>query len=188
MFQDLRYGARMLMKNPGFTLIAIITLSLGIGANTAIFSVVNASLLRRLPYDISRLVAVDSFNPQKEVNWGAVSPADFWDWKEQSQAFEQLAGYTGRGINLKESERTEVINGAMVSVNFFETFGVAPLLGRAFVKEEGLLNGPRAVVLSHRLWQRRFGGDPKIVGSALKTDDGAVTVIGVMPPEFKFPS
>src|SRR5262245_3150687 len=179
LLQNLRYGARMLFKNPGFALIAVLTLALGIGANTAIFSVVNAALLRRLPYDTSRLVAVETFNPPMEANWGAVSPADFWDLKEQSQSFEQLAGFTGgRGINLKETERTEVINGAMVSVNFFAAFGVSPWLGRAFVKEEGLLNGPHAVILSHRLWQRRFGGDPRIIGRTLKTDDDAVTVVG----------
>src|SRR5947207_460544 len=98
LLQDLRFGARMLMKKPGFTLIVVITLALGIGANTAIFSVVNATLLRRLPYDTARLVAVDAFNVQKAVNWGAASPADFWDWREQSQAFEQLAAYVGRGL------------------------------------------------------------------------------------------
>src|SRR6266571_254876 len=112
---DLRYGLRTLGKNLGFTMIAVLTLALGIGANTAIFSVVNATLLRRLPYDTTRLVAVDSFDVQKAVNWGAASPADFWDWREQSRAFEQLAAYTGRGLNLKESERAEVLSGAMVS-------------------------------------------------------------------------
>src|SRR5438105_4636464 len=114
LWHDLRYGLRMLLKNPGFTAIAVIALAMGIGANTAIFSVVNAALLRRLPYDTSRLVAVESFNPLKEANWVSVSPADFWDWKEQSQAFEQLAAFTGRGINLKEMERTEVISGGLV--------------------------------------------------------------------------
>src|SRR5262245_62022133 len=188
LWQDLRYGARMLRKNPGFTLIAVITLALGIGANTAIFSVVNAALLRRLPYDATRLVAVESFNPQKAKRAYGASPANFWDWQEQSRAFEQLTMYSGGGIWLKESERVEDIPGARVTVNFFATFGVQPLLGRAFVNEEGFLNGPRVVILSHRLWQRRYGGDPRIVGRTLKTADGAITVIGVMPPDFKFPS
>jgi len=187
LLQDLRFGVRMLLKKPGFTLIVIMTLALGIGANTAIFSVINATLLRRLPYNTERLVAVDSMNVQLN-SLGAASPADFWDWQAQSQAFEQLAAYVGRGLNLKESERVEVLNGPIVSVNFFETFGVAPLLGRTFVKEEGLQNGPRAVVLSHWLWQRRFSGDPNIIGRSLKTDDGQITVIGVMPPEFSFPN
>jgi putative ABC transport system permease protein len=188
LWQDLRYGARALLKTPGFTLVAVITLGLGIGANTAIFSVVNAALLRRLPYDTTRLVAVESFNPQKEKRAYGASPADFWDWREQNRTFEQLTMYSGGGIGLKESERIEVISGARVTVNFFATFGVQPMMGRAFDNEEGFVNGPRAVVLSHRLWQRRYGGDPQIVGRTLKTTDGAMTVIGVMPPDFKFPS
>jgi putative ABC transport system permease protein len=188
LWQDLRYGARALLKTPGFTLVAVITLALGIGANTAIFSVVNAALLRRLPYDATRLVAVESFNPQKEKRAYGASPADFWDWREQSRTFEQLTMFSGGGIGLKESERIEVISGARVTVNFFATFGVQPMLGRAFDNEEGFVNGPRAVVLSHRLWQRRYGGDPQIVGRTLKTDGAAMTVIGVMPPDFKFPS
>src|SRR5262249_45232992 len=188
LWQDLRYGMRALLKNPGFTLVSVITLGLGIGANTAIFSVVNAALLRRLPYDATRLVAVEAFNPQKEKRAYGASPADFYDWQDQSRTFEQLAMYSGGGIGLKESERIEVISGARVTVNFFSTFGVRPMLGRAFVNEEGLLNGPRAGILSHRLWQRRYGGDPQIVGRTIKTDGGAVTVIGVAPPDFKFPS
>src|SRR5215468_674700 len=187
-WQDLRYGARALLKTPGFTLVAVITLSLGIGANTAIFSVVNAALLRRLPYDTTRLVAVEAFNPQKEKRAYGAPPADFWDWQEQSRTFEQLAMHSGGGIGLKESERIEAISGARVTVNFFATFGVQPMLGRAFANEEGFLNGPRVIILSHRLWRQRYGGDPRIVGRTLKTDDGAVTVIGVAPPDFKFPS
>jgi predicted permease len=188
LLQDLRYGARALLKNPGFTLVAVITLGLGIGANTAIFSVVNAAMLRRLPYDASRLVAVESFNPQKERRAYGTSAADFWDWQEQNRTFEQLTMYSGGGIGLKESERIEVISGARVTVNFFATFGVQPMLGRAFDNKEGFLNGPQAIILSHRLWQNRFGADPQIVGRTLKTDDGAITVVGVMPPDFKFPS
>src|SRR5262245_24149088 len=188
LWQDLRYGARALLKNPGFTLIAVVTLGLGIGANTAIFRAVNAALLRPLPYDATRLVAIGSFNPQKEKRAYGASPADFWDWQEQSRTFEQLTMYSGGGIGLKESERIEVISGARVTANFFETFGVTPLLGRAFVNEEGTLHGPRAIILSHRLWQQRYGGDPQIVGRTLKTDGSAVTVIGVAPPDFTFPS
>src|SRR5262245_44833962 len=188
LWQDLRYGARALLKNPGFTLVAVITLGMGIGANTAIFSVVNAALLRRLPYDATRLVAVESFNPnQGKLVYGA-SPADFWDWREQSRTFEQLTMYWGGGIGVKESDRIEAIPGARVTVNFFTTFRAQPLLARAFVNVEGFLNGPPAIILSHRLWQNRFGGDPLIVGRTIKTDNGAVTVIGVMPPDFKFPS
>src|SRR5262249_9591843 len=188
LWQDLRYGARALLKTPGFTLVAVITLGLGIGANTAIFSVVNAALLRRLPYDATRLVAVESFNPQKEKRAYGASPADFWDWGQQSRTFEQLTMYSGGGIGLKERERIELIPGAGVRVNFCATFGAHRMWGRAFDNEEGFVNGPRAVVLSHRLWQRRYGGDPQIVGRTLQTTGGAMTVIGVMPPDFKFPS
>jgi putative ABC transport system permease protein len=188
LWQDLRYGARMLLKNPGFTLVAVITLALGIGANTAIFSVVNVALLRRLPYDASRIVRVGSFSPKNEKGGIGVSPADFWDWQEQSRTFEHLTMYSGGGIGLKESERIEVIPGAKVTINFFETFGVQPMLGRAFVNEEGTLHGPPAIILSHRLWQKRFGGDPRIVGRTIKLDEGSITVVGVMPPDFKFPS
>jgi putative ABC transport system permease protein len=186
--QDLRFGARMLMKKPGFTLLAVLILALGIGANTAIFSVVNTVLWRRLPYDATRLVAVNSFDPLKDPRPINFSAADYWDLQAQSQTFENLAAYTGGGVWLKESERVEVLSGSRVTTNFFATFGVQPLLGRTFTSEEGLLSGPPAVILSHRLWQQRYGGDPQIVGRMLKTDNGAVTVVGVMPPDFKFPS
>src|SRR5262245_21561717 len=132
LIQDIRCGVRMLVKNPGFTVVAVITLALGIGANTAIFSVVNTALLRPLSYDATRLVAVESFNPQKEKRLYGASPADFWDWQAQSRTFEQLTMYSGGGIGLKESERIEIISGARVTVNFFATFGAQPMLGRAF--------------------------------------------------------
>ena len=186
-WQDLRYAVRILRKNPGFAVIAVVTMMLGIGANTAIFSVVNGALLRTLPYDATRLVAVESLNPQKEKRAWGVSPADFWDWKDRNQTFEQLTMYSGGGVGLKETERVETIPSARVAVNFFETFGAKPALGRTFVNEEGFLNGPQAIILSHRLWQTRYGGDPSIVGRTIKTDEGAVTVVGVMSPDFKYP-
>jgi len=188
MIQDLRYGVRMLLKHPGFTLIAVLILALGIGANTAIFSVVNTVLWRRLPYDATRLVAVNSFDPLKDPRPRNASAADYWDWREQSQTFENLSAYTGGGVGLKVSERVEIISVARVTTNFFATFGVQPLLGRTFTSDEGLQSGPPAIVLSHRLWQQRYGGDPQIVGRTLKTNDGAVLVAGVMPSDFKIPS
>ena len=189
LWQDLRYGMRMLRLRPGFTAVAVIALALGIGANTAIFSFVNALLLRPLPYpDPARLVAVESINPQqKEGGFGGVSPADFWDWKDQSQAFEQLAAYVGDGISFTDKEQPEVVSAARVSANFFQTFGVAPLLGRMFTPEEGLLSGPRAIVISYRLWQRRFGGDPAVIGKPIKTSTGTTIIAGVMPPDFRLP-
>lgn len=188
LWQDLRFGARMLAKKPGFTVLAVLILALGIGANTAIFSVVNTVLWRQLPYDATRMVAVNSFAPQKDPRPLNFSAADYWDLQAQSQTFEHLASYTGGGLRLKESERVESISGVRVTTNFFATFGVQPLLGRSFTSEEGLTGGPSSVILSHRLWQQRFGSDPQIVGRTLETNLGAITVIGVMPPDFKFPS
>ena len=189
--RDLRYGFRMLLKRPGFTVVAVMALALGIGANSAIFSVVNAVMLRPLPYaDPARLVSaasVNSINSQHELD--GVSPADFWDWKDQSQAFDQLAALSGGGgFSLKDSDQPDVFNGARVSFNFFQTFAVQPLLGRVFSAEDGQLNAPETVVLSHRLWMRRFGGDPSVVGKTFNTSEGGTTVIAVMPPDFKFPS
>jgi putative ABC transport system permease protein len=189
--RDLRYGARMLLKKPGFTLIAVVALALGIGANSAIFSVVNAVMLRPLPYaEPERLVSassVNALNPQREID--GVSPADFWDWKDQSQAFDQLAAHSGGGsFSPKDTDQPDVFYGARVSFNFFQTFGVQPLLGRTFSVEDGQLNAPGTVVLSYRLWMRRFGGDSSVVGKTFNTFEGGTTVIGVMPPDFKFPS
>jgi predicted permease len=184
---DIRFAFRSLLKQPMFAAVAIITLALGIGANTAIFSVVNAALLRRFSYDTTRLVAIDSFNPLKQKRGYGVSPADFWDWKDQSRAFEQLTAYSGGGVGLRESERIEVVSGARVAANFFQTFNVQPHLGRTFAREDGFLSAPPTMVLSHELWQKRFGGDSRIIGRIIKTDDGPVTVIGVMPADFKYP-
>jgi putative ABC transport system permease protein len=191
LLRDLRYGFRMLLKRPGFTVVAVVALALGIGANSAIFSVVNAVMLRPLPYaDPARLISaesVNSLNAQREIS--GVSPADFWDWKDQSQAFEQLAALSGGGgFSLMDVDQPDVFPGARVSFNFFQTFGVQPLLGRVFTSEDGQLNAPDTVILSHRLWMRRFGGDPSVVGKTFKSEEGGTTVIGVMPPNFKFPS
>ncbi len=189
LLQDLRFGARMLMKQPGFTLVAVLTLALGIGANTAIFSVVNAVLLRPLPYlKDPRLVFVESGNKQADPReYYGVSPADFWDWQASSQTFQQLAAYApGEGFNLTGVERPEAFPGSRVSTNFFQVFGAKPLLGRAFLPEDGLSSAPGALLLSYQLWQRRFGGDPSVIGQTL--GNTGVTVVGVMPPDFKYPT
>ncbi|HEX8775372.1 MAG TPA: ABC transporter permease [Pyrinomonadaceae bacterium] len=190
LWQDVRYGLRMLFKKPGFTVMAVLTLALGIGANTAIFSVVNAILLKELPYrEPSRLVWAQTAQEQNgQRQSAAVSPAEFREWKEQSRTFEQLAAFRGDAISLKDAEQPEALAGARVSVNFFQTLGVGPMLGRAFAAEDERPDAPEGVVLSYRLWQRRFGGDPSIVGRTLETIEGPSVVIGVMPPDFKFPS
>lgn len=190
LLQDIRYGVRMLWKNPGVTAVAVIALALGIGANTAIFSVVNAVLLRPLPFaDPDRLVIVKSVNAKgDDKQWGGVSPADFLDWKAQQQSFEFITAYSGGGTILTEAEQPEQFPGTRVSDDFFSVFGVKPMLGRTFVPEEFATGSQPAVVLSHRLWQRRFGGDPALVGKTLSLDGKSTTVVGVMPPEFKYPA
>lgn len=180
----------MLLKKPGFTATAVLTLALGIGANTSIFSVVNAILLKPLPYkDPTALVWTESVKRQDgPAQTSGVSPADFWDLKDQTQTLEQVATFRGEGISLKDPERPEALDGARVSVNFFQALGIAPMMGRAFASEDEQPNATDTVVLSYRLWQRRFGGDPSIIGRTLETVEGPTTVIGVMPPDFRFPS
>ncbi|HEX5080661.1 MAG TPA: ABC transporter permease [Blastocatellia bacterium] len=189
LLQDLRYGARMLMKNPGFTLIAVITLALGIGANTAIFSVVNAVLLKPLPYlNSSRLVFIESGDRQSDPRgYSAASPADFRDWRENSRTFEQIAAYApSEGFKLTGVESPEIFASPRVSSNFFQVFGATPLLGRAFLPEDEQSSSSKTILLSYQLWQRRFGGDPGVVGQTL--GNTGVTVIGVMPADFKYPT
>jgi putative ABC transport system permease protein len=191
--QDLRYGARLLAKNPGVTLIAILTLALGIGANTAIFSVVNAFLLRPLPYgEPDRLVMVDS---QQRGQSAGVSFADFEDWRRQNNSFEELAFFNLRwNANLDLGSETETLNLTFGTANLFSTLRVAPLLGHApsatdqsqTVAEQTIADAD-TVLLSHVLWQRRFGSDPGIIGRQLRIDGHNLTVIGVMPPGFRFP-
>ncbi len=189
LWQDLRFGARMLMKKPGFTLIVILTLALGIGVNTAIFSVVNAVLLKPLPYlKDPWLVFIESGDKQADPReYFGASPADFWDWRASSQTLQQLAAYApSDGFNLTGVERPEVFASSRVSSNFFQVFGAKPLLGRAFLPEDELAWPPRAILLSYRLWQRRFGGDPGVIGQTL--GNTGWTVIGVMPSDFKYPT
>jgi predicted permease len=188
-WQDLRYGARMLRTNPGFTLIAIITLALGIGANTAIFSVVNAVLLRPLQYsDPDRLVQIWQIFPQLGTNEAPVSAPEFLDYKDQNRVFERMAAFRFQGgFTLTGGAEPERILGARVSADLFPLLGVEPTLGRAFLPEEDQAGGPRAVILSHGLWQRRFGSDAALIGKSLTLDGERFTVVGVMPPGFQFP-
>ena len=188
LWQDIRYGARMLLNNRAFTFVAVLALTLGIGANTAIFSVVYATLLRPLPYlDGDRLVVVESGNREGDPNkFGGLSPADFWDYKEQVESFEQLATLRGTGFGITGVDNPETVPATNVSTNFFETVKARPLLGRTFSPDDGQLQAPPALVLSYKLWQRRFGGDPNILDKTVG-DTGAV-VVGVMPEDFNFPA
>src|SRR5215467_5809924 len=185
--QDLRYGLRNLLNSPTFAVVSVLTLALGIGATTAIFSIVNAALLRPLPYpDPDRLVSVFSVNPAPNGGLWVVSPADFRDWRELSTSFENLAAFSGDRLSLWISEQPETFPSSRVTWNFFGTLEVRPLLGKGFERSDELNSG-ESLVLSHRLWQTRFGGDPAVIGRQVRTDRGSLTIVAVMPPQFRFP-
>ncbi len=189
LIQDLSYGLQMFRKNPGFALIAVLTLSLGIGANTAIFSVVNVSLLRSLPYqDPDRLVRLSYYRPDG-FSGGAsdVGHMDYLDWRNQAKAFEKIATFSAGTADLTGSGEPERLALGNVSADLFETLGVAPALGRAFTREEYTVGGAPVVILSHSLWQRRFGGDPQVIGRAITLEREGRTIVGIMPPRFRFP-
>ncbi len=186
LFQDLRFGARMLLKKPGFTLIALITLGLGIGANTAIFSVVNAALLKPLPYrDPDRLAYLSSARPNGGLE--GLSFQEFNEFREQNGVFESLAAETTQSVNLTGVKEPDRVRGAFVSANFFETFKIAPLIGRTFAKGEDSAGAERVVVVSQSLWQSRLNGDPNLEGKKLRLNDQAHSVIGVVPATFRHP-
>jgi putative ABC transport system permease protein len=183
--QDLFYGLRVLRKNPGFTAITALTLGLGIGANTAMFSVVDSLLLRPLPYkDSDRLVIVWEKPPKGQRN--SASAANLLDWREQNRVFANLVGMTFGSFNLSGKDQPERVDGMRVSWGYFDMLGVRPVLGRGFAGADDRPGAPRVAVLSHGLWQRRFGGDPRIVGRSLTVDGEPCTVVGVMPLGFRF--
>ncbi|MFL6227896.1 MAG: ABC transporter permease [Pyrinomonadaceae bacterium] len=179
-WQDFRYAARTLRKNPGFALVAIFTLALGIGANTAIFSVVNAVLLRPLPYpDADRLVDLSETYPG---GFGSVSVPNLEDWRWQTNAFEGIAAYTFRAFSLQGGDSPERLTGERVSANYFDVLGVRPQFGRAFAPEEERAGSDHVVVLSDALWRRDFAADPRIVNRTIPLNGENYTVVGVMPP------
>jgi putative ABC transport system permease protein len=186
--QDLRFGLRQLRRNPGFTAVAVLTLALGIGANTAIFSVVNAVLIRPLPYrDPSRLVYISEFWP-RETPVKTVPSPDFANWSQHDRLFDGFAAYGGAAeVNLTSLGEPERILGAKVTWDFFLLLGVQPSLGRGFLREEDQPGGRQVVLLSHELWQRRFGSDPRVVGSPVNLDGAAHTIVGIIPAGFQFP-
>jgi putative ABC transport system permease protein len=188
LWQDLRYGARLLAKNPGFAAVAVLTLGLGIGANTAIFSVVNAVLLRPLPFESpDQLVMIWQSNPQRGILQDLVSPPNLHDWQQQSHTFRQIAAFNPRGFGLTGTGEPEHLPGTFVSVELFPMLGANPLLGRNFLPDEGRPGGNRAVIISFALWQRRFGGDPNLVGKSINLNGAIYTVVGIMPAKFQFP-
>jgi len=187
LIQDLRFGARMLMKQPGFTLIAVLTLALGIGANTAIFSVVQAVLLRPLPYqDPDRLVYLWTIIPPRAEPMSTSFP-DFRDWSEQQQVFEGIAACSASGAALTGGDGPDYVQTASVSTNLFQLLRTSPARGRSFLAEEEEWGRHQVAVLSHGLWQRQFGGDPNILGKPIQLDAVAFTVVGIMPASFESP-
>ena len=183
--RDVRYAVRMLRRHPGFTAVAIVTLALGIGANTAIFSVVNAVLLHSFPYkDPNNLVLIAE--KRREMNLLSLSYPDFVDWRSQNQVLESMGGVRRWNPNLTGAGEPERLQAAMVTSEIFLTLGIAPKLGRVFVDDEDRPGSARVIVLSYSFWQRRFGSDEKVLGAVLTLDEKAYTVIGVMPQRFEF--
>jgi putative ABC transport system permease protein len=187
MFQDIRYGVRMLIKHPSFTAIAVLTLGLGIGANITIFSVVNSVLLRPLPYpDSGRLVFLWSEAPKQNIGERASAYANFSEWRNQNTLFEDLAVFDPTAVTLTGADEPEQVMSVRASANLFPLLGVAPAIGRTFTADEEQKQ-VRVVVLSHGLWQRRFGASTNILGQTLEIDGASSQVIGVMPEHFQFP-
>lgn len=184
---DLRHGLRLLIKSPTFTVAAVVTLALGIGANTAIFSAVNAVLLRPLPFaDGDRLVRIWENNLRKGRERNPVSPPNFIDWREQNGSFKQVVGYSTWSPNLTGSEGAERIQAVQVSLDLFPMLGANPVVGRYFSPEDRAAEN-NIVVISHSLWQRRFGSDPNVTRFTLTLNGRSYAILGVMPPGFQFP-
>lgn len=186
---DVRLAVRMLARNRGYTAVAVLTLALGVGANTTMFSVVNATLLRPLPFpDPERLMTVWTGRVSDRVSYNIASLPNFRDWKARNHVFQDLALFdsAGRGYNLTGGAEPEQVSGVRVTASFFKVLGVAPLLGRTFLPEEEEPGRDRVVVLSHGLWTRRYGADPSLVGRTIPIDGLEHTVAGVMPPSFQF--
>ena len=188
LFKDLRYAIRSLLKQPGFAAIAVITLALGIGANTAMFSVINAVLLRPLPYhEPGRLVTIWEESPERGMYQMPVSFANYRDWVDQNHVFEQISAYTFANLNLTGAGEPARLLTVRSSANLLQLVGAAPMLGRAFLTEEDKEGANRVVILGHALWQSRFGSDPAIVGKPLTLNNQSYTVVGVMSASFQFP-
>src|SRR5215204_3164024 len=187
-FADIRYGLRSLMKRPGATAIALVTLALGIGMNTAIFSAVDSILLRPLPFkDPERIVSVWEQSPSLGIQQNQAAPANFFDLRNQNQVFEALGAYGPLDINLTGAGDPERLDGQLVSANVFSILGVAPAVGRTFLANEDQPGQENVVVLSDAIWQRRFNRDPSILNQNITLNGESFTVVGVMPRGFFFP-
>ncbi|MDX1494591.1 MAG: ABC transporter permease, partial [Longimicrobiales bacterium] len=188
MVHDVRQALRTLRKRPGFTAVTAVTLGLGIGASTAIFSAVHAVLFRDLPYeDPDRIVAVFHENAESGERGSGLSPANARDIAEASELLSAVAVAEPWSLDLEAEGRTEAVRAWAVSEGFFDALGIEPLLGRAFSEDEYRGTGAQVVLVGHRSWQRRFGGDPELVGRTLTFQQGAVSVVGILAPDFKLP-
>jgi len=187
---DLKFAFRQLLKNPGFTAVAVLTLALGIGANTAIFSVINAVMLRPLPFPAAdRLVMIQAIHQDEGRSqiWESVFDPDFKQWTEQNQVFEHMAAYGSGQTTLLSGGEPARISSAEVTIDFFSLLGVKPVVGRTFLPEEHQAGGPRAVMVSESLWRDRFGANPAVIGQGITLDGQNVTVAGILPGTFNFP-
>jgi len=188
LLQDLRFGFRMLVRSPGFTLISVLTLALGIGANSALFSVVHAVLLRSLPIpEVNRYVALYEANLVRGFTRGTVAPGNYLAWKARQTVFEDIAAYIERNVTLTGFETPELLEGARVSANAFQILRATPVVGRTFLVEEDRPESKHVAILSHALWRRRFNARADILGQTLVLDNSPYTIVGVMPAEFHFP-
>ncbi len=184
-WHDLQYGGRLLLKSPAFTFIAVATLALGIGANTAIFGIVNAVVLRPLPYpNQQQLVNVWETDSNRKIKHGSVPPGDFFDWRAQNQVFQGISAFQFDVFNLTGAGEPEQVWGGRVSANFFDLLGVRPLVGRTFRPDEEQPGHDRVVIISHAIWARHFASDPNVVGHSVTIDDNPYTIIGVLPADF----
>src|SRR5712671_784240 len=189
LIKDIRYGLRSLLKRPVFTAVAVITLALGIGANSAMFSTVNAVLLRPLSYpDSDRIILLEGVNPPQGITQSNMSIPDFVDWQKQNQVFEHLAGFYSGGLLLTSGEETERVRGAGVTEDFFPLFRTGAIKGRTLQADDAQKGSNSVVLLSYAIWQRRFGGDQNVVGSKVSLGGKGVTIVGVMPPGFDYPA
>jgi putative ABC transport system permease protein len=187
-WQDLRFGVRMLLKHRVATIVCVVALALGIGANTAMFSVAEAFLLHPVPFENSeRIVALVDSRPQQNIDMSGVAPATYFDWQKEARSFEQLGAYEWDEINLTGDREPQKVQNFQVSANFFPLLGVQPRLGRVFLPEEEEPGKNQEILLSHSLWEQRYASDPNIVSKVIKVDGKAYTVVGVMAKGFDFP-
>jgi len=184
MLTDLRYAIRQLIKSPGFAAVAILTLALGIGACTAIFSVVNGVLLHPLNYPQPDRIVVIRETQLPEFPEFSVAPPNYLDWEKQTKSYSYLAAYTSMQTNLTGEGEPQRLVGVRATAHYFDVYGIQPILGRKFLPEEDAAGKNHVVVLSHPFWQRVFGGDPKVIGRSIQLNDEPYTVIGVAPPNF----